>query len=404
MKILFITQTFPYPPLRGDNVISYALIKELYNRGNGIYLVSFIYSEEEEDKYLPALKKYCRLIKLAPYAPKKNLLSYILKVFNKYPYGIIQLYSKSMETLIKEVLKENRIDVIHFHGPAMAQYINAASNYPKVVVPIDCISERFYQFYKVSKNPVKKIHYFLHWKKSVKFERDYYIKFDQCVVVNIYDAKKLQEISPKLELNVIPNGVDIQYFCPKSKKSVQKECKSIVFTGAMNYYPNIDAVLFFVREIFPYIRQEIPDIKFYIVGRDPDPKIFRLTKTYDNIIVTGFVEDIRPYLLKSSVYIAPLRTGVGIKNKVLEAMATGIPIVGTSLSFSGIEVEHGKEVLIADEPKEVARLVLSLIKDKNLAETLAYQGRRFVEKNHSWESTALKYENVYKKAIKKYKS
>ena len=178
---------------------------------------------------------------------------------------------------------------------------------------------------------------------------------------------------------VVRNGIDLEYFSPRGLPNPN----TVIFTGAMNYFPNIDGVLFFHREVLPRIQQEIPSVKLIIGGMDPDPSIQQLES--EHVMITGFVPDMREFLEKAAVCVVPLRIAKGIQNKVLEAMAMGIPVVSTSEANSGINAVHNRDLMVANDPQSFADAVVRLLRNEKLRRTIASNARGFVEQQFSWE-------------------
>ena len=191
---------------------------------------------------------------------------------------------------------------------------------------------------------------------------------------------------------VVPNGIDLEYFLPRHDPPKD----TIIFTGAMNYFPNIDGVLYFHKEVFPLIKREVPSGKFIIGGMEPTRSIKRLEG--NDTVVTGFVQDMRKYMRQASVCVIPLRIAKGIQNKILEAMAMEIPVVATSVANSGIDATDRKENFIADDPQTFARSVIELLGDTQLRESLAANARSFVEKHYSWTRNSQKVDEAVAQA------
>ncbi len=201
---------------------------------------------------------------------------------------------------------------------------------------VDIDSDKWKQYISYSSFPLSWI-YKLEGNRLEKYEKVISEHFQFCAVVSQSEAEIFRRFAPNGNIMVIPNGVDSQFFHPamfKEQRARSKQHRAIIFTGAMDYFPNIDGVLYFQKEILPLIKKEVPDVKFYIVGNNPAQKI-RMMREEDDIEVTGYVEDVRPYISKASVSVVPLRIGKGIQNKILEAMAMGVPVVATSQALPG---------------------------------------------------------------------
>ena len=206
----------------------------------------------------------------------------------------------------------------------------------------------------------------------------------------------LRPLVPHIPIETVTQGVDLDYFKPSYKSNDEK---NLVYVGHFLHYPNEDAVLYFCKKIFPLILQSSPDTKLYVVGSNPTPRIKELQKMFQNVTVTGYVEDVRDFLSKASVFILPGRLGLGMKGKILEAMAVGIPVVTTSVGYRGIEVVPHKDVIVANTPKEFARKTLELLENPELREKIGANGRSVVEKYYDWKILAEKVDGIYQDLI-----
>jgi glycosyltransferase involved in cell wall biosynthesis len=209
------------------------------------------------------------------------------------------------------------------------------------------------------------------------------------VVVSERDKRALMGLSDRIKAGVLPSGVDCGFF-KASQKRLKKDI--LVFTGVMNTWSNIDAVTFFVKEIFPVIKEKIPSVKFYIVGKRPAASVKKLAS--ENIVVTGEVPDIRPYFDEAAVFVAPFRIGTGLKHKTLEAMAMGVPVVSTTLGANGIQVKSGEDIILADIPREFAEACIKLFNDNQLQDKIVKNAHALVKEKYNWEHIGGKMEDI----------
>jgi glycosyltransferase involved in cell wall biosynthesis len=236
---------------------------------------------------------------------------------------------------------------------------------------------------------------------------------DRVIAVSEADSEAIRRLVPGLEVTVVPNGVDIEYyncdfgrnFFPKSRESwaksilseiqvtpVEKNCP-LVFTGKMDFRPNVDAVIWFCREVLPLVQSDFPSVHFFIVGQSPNRRVISLARN-PAVTVTGYVEDVRPYISRALVYVLPLRMGGGTRLKLLEAMAMGKAIVSTSLGCEGFDVTYGRELLVADDAEGFAQLVVELLRDAQRRERFGKEARRFAER-YDWRKIVPRMEQVY---------
>jgi glycosyltransferase involved in cell wall biosynthesis len=304
-----------------------------------------------------------------------------------------------MRRLITETCAKSHYDVIHTHLIRMAQYTAFAGHIPKTLDLTDAGSLYLRRFLAHEKNPFKKFLLKIELDRISRYE-NILEKYDVCFVCAKPDEKAVRKAAPAANLAILPNSVDLDYF--SSNGSVTYDQAGIVFTGNLTYYPNIDAVFFFVEEIFPLIKKALPAAKFYIVGQAPPAKVRALAS--DDVIVTGFVEDIRLYYLRSAVSVSPIRFGAGTLNKILEPLALGVPVVATSLAIQGLDLTVGKDVLTADHPQGFANEVVRVMKDSALRERLGKEGLATVRRLYNLDAIASSLENCYQEmAMKSHK-
>lgn len=302
------------------------------------------------------------------------------------------------EEFKSNTLSVNAYDLIYIVGWRLLRNFYTIEHPNTVVDFIDVPSLSMFQIMKAEKNLFKKTRLFKWWKDIISEERKWGKKFKNFVVISSRGKKELESlISKESNIIIIPNGVDTDYFKPIS--SQQLEEKSILFTGNMSYLPNHDAVFYFYRSIWPLVKKKIPELRFFIVGKDPSAKLMSIEKKDYSIIITGFVEDIRPFFEKATVYICPMRWGTGIRNKILEAWAMGNPIVATSASTEGLEFVENENILIADNPVQFADCIIELARDSELRKKIGQKGRELVEREYTWKSQSSKLESLFFKIL-----
>jgi glycosyltransferase involved in cell wall biosynthesis len=235
----------------------------------------------------------------------------------------------------------------------------------------------------------------IQWRKLVRFEASVCRVVDAVLTVSETDASALRAIASPPRLTVVPNGVDVDYFEWVFERASRP---ALVFTGTMDFRPNIDAVSWFCEDILPHVRKDIPEISFYIVGRSPSHAVLQLGKL-PGVVVTGLVEDVRPFFRKASVFVVPMRFGGGTRLKVLEAMASGLPVVSTTLGVEGIESEPGQHLIVADEPASFAKWVVQLLGDRTMRRRIAENARDVVEREYDWRTITPNLEALYSQIV-----
>ena len=251
---------------------------------------------------------------------------------------------------------------------------------------------------EVARNPLWKAICWREYQTTVRAERHYLNLADHVLTVSETDRNIFaQFISPE-KISVIPTGVDVDFFRPAE---VEDQPNSLVFTGSMDWMPNEDAIFFFVENILPRIRSQVPDVTLRVVGRRPSARLLELAGTTQGLQITGAVEDIRPHVLSAAAYIVPLRVGSGTRLKIFEAMAMGKAVVSTSIGAEGLPVHPGRDILIADHPDEFADAVVSLLQDRERRCEIGRAARTLVEQRHNWESVGRYFESVLESVVKK---
>lgn len=386
MKILFISPRVPYPPIKGDKLRTYHFIKRL-SKKHDIDLCTF-YENKEELVGLEEMKKYCSEVR-SVFLPKHQAYVNILRTcYNLLPFQVNYYYSKSMEREIFELTMANTYDIVYISLQRMMLYADYVKSGKIVLDRIDALSLNMKRRAENERNPIKKAIFYFEYLNVRHYERSAKRKYDWCVITSEVDKMAIGDNN----IIVVPNGVDTEYFQPQK---IEKDI-DIIFTGNMGYFPNIDAMKYFSKDIMPKILRKRPDIKLYIVGTAPVNDIKSLND--DKIVfVTGFVKDIREYLNRAKVFIAPLRSGSGIQNKILEAMACALPVVTTLYGNAGIKAEAGKQLVMADEPFEFSQRVLELLKNEQKRIEVGNEARKMAISNFSWSSSVIKLEELYNK-------
>ncbi len=389
-RILLICHDIPSKTV-GATIPIYHLIKELGGK-HEITLVSFDSGKYPVEELRDYLKEY-QSMKIPEYLDIKDQLKYTVKnmmsIDNLSTRSFLNYYyHENMSKLINKKACED-IDVVITDMP-MAFYAKKI-RCPKIVYAFDAVSDYNHNMYKKSKSFASRIYWYLNYLKIHNYEK-VYNSFDCCILVNEKD-RKILENDIHIPLEVIPNGVDTFYFRNSSPEGEVR----LVFLGDMSTPPNNDAVKYFVENIYPEVLKE-QSVKFYVVGRNPSAYIITL-KDDSNIIVTGSVDDVRKYLTKGSIFVTPMISGTGIKNKILEAMSMELPVISTSCGISGINGENRVHFLLADTPDEFKDNILKLIHDEKLREKIGSEARIFVENNYSWKTSMTKLDDIISNLI-----
>jgi len=376
MKILFITPRLPYPSDRGDRVRVFNFAKVL-SKKHSLFLVSFIQSKEELE-YVEELEKIFNKATTILLKPWKSNLNVLTHFFSKLPYQVSYYGSNIMQREIKQIIGRKKIDVVYAFHLRMAPYAIDLKDIYKILDLTDSVSlflNRMLPFAKIYLRPLL----YNEWLKVRRYEPMITKRFDECWLISRIDKRAIKETGCLSNVVIVPNGIDLNYF---KRKNLGLDSHNLLFVGYMGA-ESIDSVLYFYKKIFPFIKKEIPSSQFYIVGANPPRKITKLAQD-ENVIVTGFVKDLRPHYEKAAVMVASMRFVVGMQNKILEAMAMEVPVVTSRFGNEGIDARSGKEIFVEDNPKGFAHSVIELLKDKNLRREIGINARKFVERNFTW--------------------
>jgi polysaccharide biosynthesis protein PslH len=395
MKILLISRCPPFPLHFGDRLIVYHLAEELEARKHEIDLLAFTSRREDWDEQGNYDQRFdcVELIE----EPKRTALDYVrrqLAPASRFPRRAEDAWSPEMWRAIERRLAAEQYDVAHlFGGVQVYEYAHALDSLPTIITPYESYSLYLRRVVDNEKG-VSRVLARAQWQLARAFERWMFAPFRRAVVVSERDRDELLALNPALRVEVIPNGVDIYEF---RARPTERLSDTLLFTGNYEYAPNIDAALRLATEILPQVRARVPDIKLWLVGNAPPPELQALAS--DTVKVTGRVPDIKPYLARATAFVCPLRLGAGIKNKVLEALAMGCPVVATPLSVDGIHITDGHDALIADEGAFVEAIV-RLLHDANLRTQLSTNGRQLIEQHYSWNHVAERYLALYAEVMR----
>jgi sugar transferase (PEP-CTERM/EpsH1 system associated) len=377
MRILMLAHRLPYPPITGDKVRAYHVARHLA-RAHTLTLACPV-DEAAWGPAVAALRQDIADLEVADIAPRSKRLTSGVRLLLGDCATRAYFDAPRLRARIGERLAAERFDLVYVSSSSMAQYAPADPSVPVVMDFVDVDSDKWLQF--GARLPRRRAWvYRLEGRRLGRLEQAAAWRATHCLVTTRQEAELLEALAPGARITVVPNGVDLEYFAPASTST---SGATIVFTGAMDYVPNADAAEHFAREIFPRIRARASEARFLVVGRNPTRSIQRLA-TLAGVEVTGPVHDVRPFLRQATVAVAPLRIARGVQNKILEAMATGLPVVATSLAARGLEARRFEHLLVEDAAADFADAVSLLLGNPGLRDRMGRAGRRFVEGHHAW--------------------
>ncbi len=400
MKILFLTPQAPYPPHKGTALRNWGLIAGLALR-HQVSLLSFQTSGQELQP-APPLIAACARVETVP-QPARTLRDRLRDMLTtRQPDMALRLASKQYSQRLADWLVREPFDVVHVEGIELAPYLNIVeAARPRPFVVFDDHNCEYLLQQRTCLTDLRAptrwfgaAYSFVQWRRLRRYEAQVCRRADRVLAVSAADAAALRKLVPGLDVTIVPNGIDTQTYTPAPS---YPHAPTLVFTGTMDFRPNVDAVLWFARKVLPRVRAEVPEARFVVVGQRPHRRLDGL-RGDPAVTLTGWVEDVRPYIAGAAVYVAPLRMGGGTRLKLLEAMAMGRPVVATRLGAEGYPVTDGRELLLADTPADFAAAVVALLRapeQEGRRAELGQIARSFVEQRYDWRVIVPRVEAIY---------
>jgi polysaccharide biosynthesis protein PslH len=387
MRILLLASQMPYPVQNGEDLRIFEFVKQLALRHE---IHAIVYGGGEA--LPPNLEKCFKKIHLLDEkAIGKNTRFGFRRVVNAFRPSRMYGFDEQVDGLLNKLLTEDHYDWIWIPAWQMMPYSYGLT---KRRVLLDVMDDGVLELLREARCTQSLKQRMVNLKRLLVtyfFERRYFSRVTCCCLVADTDAQVLRRVCPKANVIIVPNGVDSEYFSPLG---LPEDYPSLIFEGNMSFGPSADAVAYFCAEIFPLIKAQLPQTKLWIVGRNPTEEVRNLHA--DQVIVTGSVDDVRPYLDRASVFVCPMRKGAGIKNKILQAWAMAKPVVATSIAAGGLSATPGENIVIADEPRSFAHQVNCLLQNPELRQVLGQRGRETVLRDHTWDRQVQLLENRMK--------
>ena len=406
MKILWLSHLIPYPPKAGVLLRSYNLVNELA-RHHQVDLLSFIqkgfmesfFSSYEAgiDESRKIMSSICDTVEFVPIPCesrlKGNHLLALQSLFTRDPYSINWLKSDQFKKSLKSFLNNKQYDAVHFDTISLCPYRHLIPDRTATTLDHHNIeSHMMLRRADKEKNFFLKAYYRQEGNRLRRYEQKLCPTFDLNITCSELDSRRLLEVCPGLKTAEIPNGVDLEYFKPRNN---QQQENSLIFVGSMNWYPNIEAMHFFVSEIWPLLLKEVPDCILNIVGASPPESIKQLGRDNSRIKIHGFVDDVRPYMEQSAVYICPIRDGGGTKLKLLDAFAMEKAVVAHPIACEGIDATPGRDVFFAETTREFVEKITTLFADEQLRYSMGKNARKMVQAGYSYNSIGKKLATLF---------
>jgi len=399
MRILWLKTEVLHPVDKGGKIRTYNMLKELKREHEVTYLTLDDGTASAEDK--KNASEYCHELVCIRHARREKFTpgfyyELLLNLVSQNAYAIKKYESRAMRREIVERDRQGAFDLLVCDFLAPAVNVPADLTTPTVLFQHNVEAMIWKRHYEVQSNAVKKAYLYGQWQKMRRFEREMCRRFDSVIAVSVEDREQMKNEYGAQAVFDVPTGVDVEFFRP-SGKTPQRH--SLVFTGSMDWLPNDDAIRYFTREIMPLIKSKVPDVTLTVVGRNPAPALVDLSKEDPSLIITGRVDDVRPYMENAAAYIVPLRIGGGTRLKIFEAMAMEKPLISTRIGAEGLPLTNGVELLLADEPATFADAVVRVLNDDGYAKELGQRAATVVRENFGWRQVSEQFTSICGKSF-----
>ncbi len=381
MKIFVLLPRIPFPLEKGDKLRAFNQIKQLAKRNEIILCALNDNPKVNEQDAFHALQPYCQSINFIKISKPQILLGLIRAFFKGLPMQCGYFYNRKAAKKIDALIAKHKPDMLFGQLLRVAEYIRH-KDLPKAIDYQDIFSYGMKRRADIASFVTRPI-YNMEYRRLCRYEAAIFEDFDVKTIISEPD-RDLFPHERRDEILVIPNGVDHDYFKPQE----QEKKYDLVFTGNMSYPPNVNAVEYLAEEILPIVWKTLPEVKMYIAGATPDPKVKKVAS--DHIIVSGWLDDIRDAYAQSRVFIAPMRIGTGLQNKLLEAMSMRLPAITSPLANASLSAKPDEEILVGSNAEEMAQHIITLLTDKDKADRLALAGYNFTNRVYDWgKATAI---------------
>ena len=374
MKIFVLLPRMPWPLEKGDKLRAFNQIKQLA-KNNEVVLCALNDKKSNKEEAFKALQPYCISVTFIDISKISILFNIIKSFFKGLPLQCGYFYNKKAHKKIKSLIEKHKPDMLFGQLLRVAEYIRYEKT-PKTIDYQDVFSMGMKRRKEIAPFYMKPF-FNMEYKRLKRYEHNIFNDFDVKTIISAQDRNFIDH-ERKDEILIVPNGVDHEYYTPQ-------DCEKkydIVFTGNMAYAPNVNAVEYLANHILPLVWKKLPETKLYIAGATPDPRVKKVAS--DKIIISGWIDDMRDAYAQSRIFIAPMRIGTGLQNKLLEAMSMRLPCITTTLANNPLGAEIDKEILVGNNEHELANHIITLLTNKEKADTLAQSGYDFVRRVYDW--------------------
>jgi len=392
VKILYLCHRFPFPPKRGGKIRPFNMIRHLSQR-HEVHVISLVRSESEAEEGA-GLAAHCASCAMARVRDPVQGLRMIARVPTLTPSSFGYFHSPRMAALVRKALLQHDFDLIFVHCSSVARYVEHVRSVPRILDFGDMDSQKWLEYAHYKPFPLS-WGFALEARKLEREEKRLARRFDLCTATTRAEWETLAQFAPRTPTDWFPNGVDTGYFTPGSDAY---DPDTVAFVGRMDYYPNQEAMTRFCATVLPILQARRPTLRLIIVGADPSPAIRRLGDL-PGVTVTGSVPDVRPFLRKAALMVAPLAIARGTQNKILEAMAMGVPVVTSHVAAGGVDAQDPDHFLAASTPDEYAAAVLAIAGDPALRSRLAIAGRERMLSHHAWDKSMRRLDGIIDRCV-----
>jgi len=393
VRILWVKAGKILPVDTGGKIRSFNLLKHLAKR-NDFTLLSY-YDGPQDKQYEEEINRIVPTVAVSTGAPESSagqMINYLKRLPNSAPYAVTKFTSNKVRSLISEWDRQQRFDVL------VCDFLSASLNFekrlrtPVVLFQHNVESALWKRQAKHEASTVKRLAFKMESAKMSPYERAAVRRFQHVIAVSDHDRELMSAMTDASRISVVPTGVDLaEYGALTKKPRPLNEEPNVLFLGSMDWEANIDGVDFFCRDVWPTVKAAVPGAKFWVVGRNPPPRI--ATRASDSIVVTGRVDSVLPYLHEAAVFVVPLRIGGGTRLKIYEAMAAGKATVSTTIGAEGLDVHHGEDILLADDAESFAASVVDLLKDNEKRTRIGENAARLAAQ-YDWEINSERFEKI----------
>jgi glycosyltransferase involved in cell wall biosynthesis len=394
VRILWLKTELLHPVDKGGKIRTFGMLRELKRDHHITYLTL---DEGSPDNRLEKALEYCHKVVRIPHKkPKKFSLRFYLDLFlnlvSPFPYAVRAYRSRAMSQAIRKQVEDGKVDLVvcDFLSPSLN--VPPGLGVPTLLFQHNVEAMIWWRHFQVQSNPLKKAFFWMEWRKMARTEEAECRRYDGILAVSEDDAEYFRKTFGIHRVAHVPTGVDVEFFTSTRDQEVNR--KELVFTGSMDWLANQDAIDFFLSEVLPLLRERVPGALLTVVGRNPSETLIQRASRDSGLTVTGFVDDVRPYMGRAAVFVVPIRIGGGTRLKIFEAMSMGKPVVSTTVGAEGLPLEPGADIIIEDDPAAMVEALARLLENPEEADALGERGATLVREKFAWRAVADRFSEV----------